>query len=657
MSWYVRGLLALSLLMVAAENTAHLGAQEIHELEGPVRAAGSILNVFKLKSTGEHLSTKIQANYQQASLDFNQLQRELSSSGASSSSSTGAWRVQIRAENAAGLFRFGQVFPGRISGKPVSAAPEFQALLRELESPHRELKVIAESDGSFLIQLRSQTQPYLFRLRQDSHKQVTCCEIRADSVFSAKAATFDQFCRQNYEFVENRLMPVLKAIGAGAPTTRFSPMVQEFVLRQLKPEDPEKESQFRKAIVGLDGTDFEQRQQVTLDITKQYEQWQHLIQRVVTDSEYPVEVRSRLKKILESQVSGGERERMQLVIGANLNTDVDYLIWLWAQRRNGVSEKQYAMDEPQPFIQSHLQLLTGNDFGDDLNAWQEWWRSEAEPQPKLDNSKKVSLNEQLFGSMGPLDASQKVLSQLIEFKIENRDLVLDRDRWSKPFDGKPIQEINEEIAGLVAGRNFPTGWYQPGGRYTVESTDHPQVIFENLAEVLGPNQQEKLSYNRSVRQKISSLNRQIDCDSVFTRLEFHPRTLSEMRADGIFRNRLKIRPRQATKREYFSFFFREKFSPHRCIEVRETSEHELVVTLMSETTDAIVRLFQANRRTSGPRVRIWLINNGSTTSLEANDFEEFVRTNQAFFSEEVATLFEPMGIRFDVDRRGNQGPK
>ena len=636
--------------------------QDFFKADGPLATVGELSEVFKLKTVGANLETELVTNYAEATASLNPIRQKLRAGGGSSSSSNGFWSIRLRGNQVAGHFGFGK----RTVPNVKKGDMEFEIEIKEMKNLRRELSISAFENGTFSIQIRSPSQPFLFRLSQNKDQRIVCQELRPDAVFAAEANSFDQFCYENPEFVEERLLPILKFIGAGEPVTRFSPTIRDHVIQRLQPLDPAQFAEFEIAIDGLNGSSYEDRQLASSAIAKDFERWAIFVRNAISNIKYPVEVRSRLKKIYESHVSEQQKNRIRLAEDSALHEDAEYLIWLLSRldsEGTDDGEASDAIESNKLLIASQLEEITRQTFGSDISSWQAWLaksravdsKSEKKETTGDSQSNSPDIDASFQVELGPLNAASKFIGELVKLKLSGDRLIVDRNHWSQQFGGKSIAELNEEIREIVKSKNLPTTWYQPGGEFSADATDFPQVIFSRLAGVLGPSTQ--INMPQVVTRggnKLSSLNREIDTKTAFARVEFHQPTQNEIQRMNQFGAIHPARRNQEPpKAEYFTFYFREKASPNRSIEIRESKDRALLINILAEETNALLTFVQAGTDTENidekSRFRVFEIHNGKTTEYSSQDFASLLNECPDSAKVRWMTVLKSVGIKFEKE--------
>lgn len=420
---------------------------------------------------------------------------------------------------------FGHVSNGKIAGHMLARFPnlraqdndsDFSILFQELNSPQRELKIGVAEDNVFNICLRSSEHGYLFRFRQEKNGRIVCQEICSEFVFARSANSFDEFSKRNPEYVQNRLMRVFDFIGIDRPPTRFSSVVRNQVLLMLRPVNEERMGQFRKAVEKMSAASFEDREAATAEIEKKFEQWQDLIQIGMRHEDFAVETRMRLTKIHNNHADKATKQLMKLAQTSKLHWDIEYLIWALGKTE----------DPTDKMVLAHqLSKLTEQNFGADDGKWAAWF-AENNNQKEIATTTVNRIN--VGDQTGPLDSASEFVQLLIKFTTNNGEMRLEREHWGKPFGDQPIKESVNKVRALMKEKNLPRAWLKPGGEFSLDSTEYPQVIFANMAAKL--KSEDKIatpqitSYTYANQLNPDSRNRFVSTSKITANMQFHGQT-------------------------------------------------------------------------------------------------------------------------------------
>ncbi len=379
-----------------------------------------------------------------------------------------------------------------------------------------------------------------------------------------------------------------------------------------------------------------------------------LIQIAIQDSQYPVEVRSRLNTIYEDEVSKLDRKKVELAQDSSLQENPEYLIWLWEQL---AAKTELDSTTQQQLIAAQLAKVTRQQFGDDLSRWKKWLEDASVNSGEESRDSEVSaksLADCFLQELGPIDSVDEYLGQMLRIKLVGRELVLDREHWAAEFGDKTIKQSSDEVVELLKQRNLPVDWFKPGGDYAPDSVGFPQVIFENLVSRLevpaSSSNVRRVYYSGGNQTKNTSLNRRSVSPTTEVGLEFHEpssQDLQQMRFGGLIQGNAGQDPKET----YFLFYIRETTSPFRSLEFRESNRGVITIELLSEASDAILRLVQlppAEGQPATNRLQMLEIRDGKLTVFDGPDFKSVIDEHRDYLVNEWLPVFEKIGVQFSI---------
>ncbi len=610
------------------------------EADGPLKKIGDAQDLFELKSVGTKLEAESVAGYQQAQGSVSQIRSQTRSGGGSSSSGNGNWMAYFQGGDFSGYVSSGAMaahmmarFPNMKTGTSDS---DFTIEFQELKSPQRELLIGANEDSVFDISLRSSELGYLFRFRQEKGGRVVCQEICSDFVFARSASSFDQFSKQNPDYARERLMRVFEFIGVGKPTTRFSPVVRNQVLRMLRPIGEERRTQFKNAIAKMSASSFKEREAATAEIEKKFQQWQDLIEISMVDESFEIETRTRLRKIYGNHVDETIKQLMELAQSSKLHSDPEYLVWALGKTDD---------ENDKTILAQQLAKLTKEDFELDVDKWNAWFVE----QNKKDEDSAEKTNELKPGQQtGPMDSVTQFIQQLVKFKTIDGELQLDRKHWGQPFNDRPTEESVAEVKELMRKHNLPLEWLDAGGDFTLDSTGYPQMIFANMAAQLESEDKQETPQQRTYgyinQADPATRNRFVNTSQISAQLQFHQETGNAFVVGN-------GNPNPPPER-YFHLHFKEQTGAKRILEIHESENKTISITLISDDVDTLIRLVQhpANDPAipADRRCVIFDIRGNQATQRKAKSFAELFRDNTEYLKNEWLPLMEGMGIQIET---------
>lgn len=613
--------------------------------DGPLKKISDVQELFELKTVGTKLETAVVASYQEAQASVTQIRSKSGTGGGGSSSSgNGTWMCYFQGSDFLGHVSNGKVashmiarFPKLLFAKDDS---EFSILFQELKSPQRELAIRVSEDHVFDITLRSSELGYLFRFRQEKSGRIVCQEMSSEFVFARTAKSFDEFSKQNPNYVQSRLMKVFDFIGVGRPPTRFSSVVMNQVLLKLRPISDERMGLFKKAVEKMSASSFQDREAATAEIETKFEEWQDLIQIGMGDEEFATETRSRLTKIYGNHVDKETKQLMKLAQESKLHVDTEYLIWALGKTKGDADRKVFA---------KQLSKLTEQEFDLDTAKWISWYAENNKPEEAaVQKTPRNKVAEQT----GPIDSATEFVQQLIKFTINEGELQLDREHWGKPFNEQPIEDSVAKIEEIMKQYKLPLEWLDAGGKFSLDSTEYPQIIFANMAAKLESDEKkansQRLTYGYINQEDSVSRNRAVSTSKITAQMQFHKET-GDARIRGFVLGRGK---KKAPAAKYFYLYFKELTDAERILEIYESENKTISITLISDNTDTLIRMVQhptsnADISTES-RCVIYDIRGDQTQELKAANFSELFRKNADYLKNEWLPLMENLGIQIEI---------
>lgn len=267
----------------------------------------------------------------------------------------------------AGTGRVGHRWYARFSGMGLSASVRtskgtFTAMFEEEDGPRRKLELLDDESGALQIILVDVSGRLLLALSQGSEGRLCIVHIAGDEVLADKGESFQAFYAKHRSYVDGRLFPLLKHMGVGVPWTRYHARVKQCVLAKLRgPLTAEQIDRGKRLIQQLDDDSFKQREQATKTLSKNFARYRRLIKAAMSKASNPLEVASRLRRIV--QANAGQDEIEEFIDSQRIDQDVAYLIELLGEA-----------DPPgRSAIIAALERLTKQKLGPNPAAWDKWW--------------------------------------------------------------------------------------------------------------------------------------------------------------------------------------------------------------------------------------------------------------------------------------------
>lgn len=598
----------------------------------------SKFDMLRLQTKNNQLAPLFNVEDQAARSRFQKLMSKIPgrSGGTSSSSGGGRWSVVSRATGMTVSAGFGMPLIMSQMGGPdlVDVKDAFWVNVAESQGDRNELLIKAKKDGSLFVEIENGRGSFLFRFVQQKSGEVWCLDLSSDCAFAGAASNFDQFVMKYPEYVRQRLSPIFKFVGIGEPPHRYHVEVQQQVLSLLRPQDPSRMKEFRALVETMNVGSYESRQEATRELGARFNQWRAEIKNSISDAELSTEIRSRLRKLYETNVKEEDRNFSEIAIQNKFHQDPRYLVWLLSVM--GGDEGESA--DNRVLIVKALEAKTGQSIGNDLGKWQHWLGEQIGKEAPVD-----APSVDLLATVSVLDALASDIGRMIRLKIVDGVLKLDRGFWREQYDGKSVKQLIADFEAYQDAHHLPRQWIQVGGQYPVVSIGYPQLIFDRMVEGLGmdPQAKQRLAAYRSYQQ--ATRNRTFSGIGVDVSLEVHPVSNNRriMRIEFGARRVAKV-----PEAEYFRFELREKKGPQRSMELRASEEGVVMINLGSAKEKSLLRLVQtAALNEKGLGCFLFDVRDTKVVMMAAKDFSELRSTHSDYFKEKFDPLLEKLGIK------------
>jgi hypothetical protein len=596
-------------------------------LDGPLgKAAEPLAKILKLNWERDSVKFELPQNYAEANESLNEL-RTLSRGGGGGHGSEGYWVQSFYGQTMGGVLQRGSQRNGR-SGQE-NSLDDFRVHLTEIVDDNRELSIVGSDLSQFDVLVNGGFSPLRFHMQQAKGGGVTVQDIENEQTFVGSAKTFQDFCRKYPVYVQDRLMPVLKAHGIKAPITRFNPVARDQVLAAISELDPKLESSFKERFADLNSPTFAKREAATKLLTDQFEEWKDVIRHTINDEVYSLETRARLKKVLDEKSSEEDRQLISMVVSSKLTEDAEYLVWLL---ENCEDPAQTAA------LTRQLKLITKEEFGDDVAAWKTWIAKSA---PAVDNDFEAQSTE-LSKEVGYLQGLAEPLSQMLVFKLVEDRLVIDRDNWSKQFNGKTIKELVELTKADIQKRNLPAAWFNSQVSMQDDQVDYAQVFFFNMQNSIPArvNNSYYYGYNNIYAYRQSTLNRHFEQPHITGTIDFHKTQGPDER--GVVKQ-------QNTDVEFMRLHLREREENQQTLEVYEGKDQALRIFITSLGANAAIYL---NQTAEGKIVFHDLRGGKLFKTADAENARAFFEANGEYCKKELLPIFANYGLQISEELGG-----
>ena len=582
--------------------------------------AGPLAKILKLNRKGGRLVFDLPSSYSVADQAFREI-RTKARGGGGGHGSGNFWTQYVSGQNFGGRIRKGEQNFGQKKKRPDSFVVEFA----ESVDRNSELEVQGETGEEFMIRINGGQAPYLMQIMQ-TREGFLVQEVRGQESFAGFGSSFEEFCRKYPEFVQTRLIAILKKYGFGSPVTRFNPVTRDHVMVLLSPVDDELLLNFRKEFEGLESREYEVREEASAKLNREFEKWKKALRYASGSERFSVEVRARIQKLIRDRSSEEDRQLIGLINSADLVNDREYLVWLLSQSEN---------DGQKGSVAKRLKLITGEDFGTDLAAWSRWLARELPAKPTVVATQQKPLVE----VDGYLPGMAQPTANLLMLQLTDGHLSLDRGSWAEQFQGESIKTLVTRLRDQLKKSNLPARWLQSGGN-SLDLMRHEHVLFEHIQTAIPPRKSpNQYSYGNIAGYHRSSLNRHVEQPHLFMRLVLEGQVLDKKNGS----------PKAATnKPNTFHYSIRERQDTNLTLTFHESDESELNLLIASRQAQTVFQLFQDGEG----RVNCHLLVGGERKSVGANSFSELYAQYREWFSGNVYPLFARFGIQIPAEIGG-----
>ncbi|MCA9189448.1 MAG: hypothetical protein KDA99_27680, partial [Planctomycetales bacterium] len=140
----------------------------------------------------------------------------------------------------------------------------------------------------------------LLHFNQSADGKVQLLQVFDGELLQTRADSFIELYAQHPDFVEISFFPLLDQIGFVIPETRFSPQVVDRILELLDEPQGDTNAEFQVLLSELGSPDFKTRDAATQKLETQLVAYAELARQAYRDGNHPLEVRTRLKRVLQS---------------------------------------------------------------------------------------------------------------------------------------------------------------------------------------------------------------------------------------------------------------------------------------------------------------------------------------------------------------------
>ncbi len=232
--------------------------------------------------------------------------------------------------------------------------------INEIASPNRTL-IFRQSDNLTSFMLIGFDWSVV--LRQIDGKMLSMTLMTEGDTTYGKSASFVEFTKEHPQLCR-RVLDILSTVGVDAPPMPSSPAVNQYVTRIIQERVRSGSTRLDELIKKLDAPEFQSREEASKAITDSFAGFEMGIADRLAKGDLSIEATKRLREISKLQASGAKTDpRIKRCAEVfKLAGSPKYITGLLA----GQSE------EVQKTLIQYLTKTTGQKFGNDVKAWENW---------------------------------------------------------------------------------------------------------------------------------------------------------------------------------------------------------------------------------------------------------------------------------------------
>lgn len=276
---------------------------------------------------------------------------------ATSSTTTGGFNLSFRS--------------GRMDASMAVSGENVNLDVSRYKGPEHVLRV--QSHSAEHLRIVTLDKDLIFVLTQNESGRFNWSSIDGEQAISKSADSFADFYAKYPETVEEAIFPLLERQGFILPPTRFDSKFIDRAIEFLNEASPETNTRFAELFADLGSKRYVKRQQATIELKDNLNTYLPLVLAESEKDEQPLEVKNRLREVLEAYKPEW-REVDSLVLKMKLGSDVAY----WIDVLRSLTAEQ------QEKVVSHLSNETQQDFGTDVESWEQWLAEKLEPGTRIE---------------------------------------------------------------------------------------------------------------------------------------------------------------------------------------------------------------------------------------------------------------------------------
>ena len=240
----------------------------------------------------------------------------------------------------------------------------FELRIDEFSAPRRTLEVRCAEGARVLL-----TGKNTLAMLNQTDVGIMGVLIDGEKVISDSASDYYVLSKKNPE-LHDKLSAMFRHAGVDLPLGVDEPAVKRVALRMLGSLYSTDLTKLSVLIEQLDAAEFSAREEASKEIEALFPSFEGAILKMLESDELSIEARNRLKIIVKrtEEAQAGDRRAEDCVKANKLLESTGYLIDLF----------QIADEQSRPMLVRHLTQTTNQNFGDDFQKWEQWWREKSD---------------------------------------------------------------------------------------------------------------------------------------------------------------------------------------------------------------------------------------------------------------------------------------
>ncbi|MDB4766648.1 hypothetical protein OAG71_03055 [bacterium] len=423
--------------------------------------------------------------------------------------------------------------------------------------------------------------------------------------------------------------------GLGLPKVASQSKIETLIESVLDFSEKDREA-FESAFPDLTSKKFKLRKQAAKELSKKLKDFVVPVSAMLLSDSLPLEMRARF---LEAITASDDEETVlviRTIVGGKLTTSPTVLLRLLEHQTAAK-----ASESTQSTI-DQLEKVTGQQLGDDIEAWSRWISENVDAADAVDgkktapaanatkskSTKKTTSKRRRLRKTGR-EQVEEPLKDLLKLKLSDSGAIeLNRAHWVELFNGKSPSESMKEAKKSFEESGLPKSWLKMGGEHNVAGLGYEQILFERIADSVKIRSQNHQMHMHMNGQKTRSLNRTM--------------YKSDMRLTMMVHEEGKRWEDKRHKRAFFKFLFEDEAEDLFYL-LSEHPEQGFTIFVFWKDGETVLNL----RCDREGKVQINHVSEKTVTSLSAESVGQLLKDDGEFVSDQILPLLTKIGISAD----------